>query len=384
MSDLDITPFAIHVDDEAIEDLRLRLARTRWPDQMPDVGWDYGAPVEAVKRLCTYWHDEFNWHTAQQKLNEWPQFHTTIDGQNIHFAHIRSRHEHAIPLMITHGWPGSIAEFLKVVGPLVDPVARGGDAKDAFHLVIPSIPGYGFSGPTTARGWNVARAATAFGSLMHRLGYERFGVQGGDWGSIISAHIAGQFPDHVIGCHVNMVMGKPASTENPLEGVLPEEVAGIEYMKEFRAHEVGYQDIQKTRPQTLAYGLTDSPAGLAGWILEKFRQWSDCQGDPFTAFTMDELCTNLSIYWFTATINSSTRLYFETIGPGRGVPLPYVRVPTGCALFPKELFQAPKVWAERQYNVTRWSRFERGGHFAALEEPELLVDDIRAFFSTVR
>jgi pimeloyl-ACP methyl ester carboxylesterase len=377
--------YNVNISHEDVNDLRRRLARIRWPDQLADVGWDYGAPIEAVKRLCTYWRDEFSFDLFQQKLNEWPQYTTNIDGENIHFVHIRSPHEGAFPLMMTHGWPGSIAEFQKVAAPLVDPVSFGGRAEDAFHLVLPSIPGYGFSGPTTQRGWDVARVAQAFGALMEGLGYAAngYGVQGGDWGSIISAHTAVQFPDAVKGCHLNMVVARPPA-ENPMDGVLPEEMAGLGAMQEFRTHEVAYQEIQKTRPQTLAYGLTDSPAGLAGWILEKFRQWSDCDGDPFKAFTFDELCTNISIYWFTGTINSSTRLYYETIGPGRQTPLPRVEVPTACALFAKELYLPPRVWADRQYNVQQWNRFDRGGHFAALEQPQLLVNDIRTFFATIR
>ncbi len=376
-------PFRIDVSGGVIVDLQDRLHRTRWPDQMPGTEWQYGTELEALRTLCTYWADSYDWRTAEAALNEWPQFTVMIDGQNIHYAHIRSPHADAMPLVLTHGWPGSIAEFLKIVGPLTNPTEHGGQASDAFHVVIPSIPGYGFSGPTTEPGWDVARVARSTAALMAGLGYERYVAQGGDWGAIISSHIGAHDPSHVAGVHINMVVARPPEG-NPLEGVLPEEMSGLASMGNFRDNETGYQEIQKTRPQTLSYGLTDSPAGLAGWILEKFRQWSDCDGDPFTVYTFDELCTNIMIYWVTGTINSSTRLYYETLGPGRATPFPRVEVPTGCAVFPKEIYQSPRSWAEKQYNVQHWSRFERGGHFAAMEQPVALVDDIRAFVRTLR
>ena len=377
-------PFRIDVPDSVIEDLKARLHNTRWPDQMPGTEWEYGTELTAVKKLCAYWADEYDWRAAEASLNAWPQFKATVGGQTLHYAHIRSAHPDALPLVLTHGWPGSIAEFLKVAGPLLDPVAHGGSPADAFHLVIPSILGYGFSGPTTVRGINTLHVSISISMLMAHLGYERYGVQGGDWGSIISSGMGLVDPAHVVGVHVNMVMGRPTDPANPLDGVLPDELPGLEFMKNFRVNEIGYQEIQKTRPQTLAYGLTDSPAGLAGWILEKFRQWSDCDGDPFNAFSMDELCTNLMIYWVTGTINSSTRLYFETIGAGNSAVMPKIEVPVGCAVFPKELYQAPRAWAENQYNVKHWSRFSAGGHFAAMEQPEVLVGDIQSFFRLVR
>ena len=381
----ELTPFTIDVADDVITDLRDRLHNTRWPDQIDDAAWEYGTDRAALQRLCTYWADEFDWSAAQARLNRWPQFTTTIDGQNVHFLHARSPHPGALPLVITHGWPGSIAEFEKIIGPLTDPVAHGGDAADAFHVVCPSMPGYGFSGPTHERGWTIQRVAATVATLMATLGYDHYGAQGGDWGAVVTTHLGSQDASHVVGIHLNMVVaGPPHGAADVMAGVLPEEMAGIDHMADFREHETGYQAIQGTRPQTLAYGLTDSPAGLAGWILEKFRQWGDCDGDPFSAFTLDELCTNLTIYWATGTINSSMRLYYETMGPGRRKPAPPVPVPTGAAIFPKELYQPPRVWADRQYNITRWTRFEKGGHFAALEQPAALVDDVRAFFRTVR
>ena len=377
-------PFRIDVPQETIDDLQNRLCNTRWPDQLPGTTWEYGADITALRKLCRHWSETFDWRQSESLLNAWPQFTVNIDGQRIHYAHIRSTHSNAMPLVLTHGWPGSIAEFLKIVGPLTDPAAHGGDPDDAFHVVVPSIPGYGFSGPTTDRGWDVARVARATATLMAGLGYDRYVAQGGDWGSVISSHIGVLDAGHVAGIHINMVVARPPTGGSPLDGVLPEEMAGLAYMANFRGHETGYQEIQKTRPQTLAYGLTDSPAGLAGWILEKFRQWSDCDGDPFNTFTLDELCTNIMIYWVTGTINSSTRLYYESLGPDRATPLPRVNVPTGCALFPKELYQAPRVWADAQYNVQHWSRFAHGGHFAAMEQPVELVNDIRAFVRTLR
>lgn len=384
-----LTPFRIDVADSVLADLKARLTNARWPDELDGVGWDYGATLAAVKHLCTYWLNEFDWRSAEARLNEWPQFTTTIDGQNIHYAHVRSPHDGAFPLVVTHGWPGSIMEFQKIVGPLTNPTEHGGTASDAFHLVIPSIPGYGFSGPTVERGWNVVRVGQAWATLMARLGYERYGAQGGDWGAIITPNVAAADPDHVVGIHLNMVSARPLNPSDLMEGVRPEEADGVRYLGEFQEHETGYQAIQRTRPQTLAYGLTDSPVGLAGWILEKFRQWSDHdRSNPmgvFDAFTLDELCTNLTIYWVTGTINSSCRLYYESAGPGRRPPFPKVSAPTGCALFPFELYRPPRAWADKTYpNITQWTTMERGGHFAALEAPDLLVDDVRAFFRSIR
>lgn len=385
MSNAEHEPFRIDVSDAVLDDLKARLRNTRWPTELPDVGWDYGSTLEATKHLCTYWSEHFDWRSAEAALNKWPQFTTEIDGQQIHYAHIVSPHPDALPLLLTHGWPGSISEFLKIVEPLVNP----NDPADAFHLVIPSIPGYGFSGPTNDRGWNVARVARAWAELMNRLGYARYGAQGGDWGAVITPEVAHAAPDRVVGVHVNMVVARPLNPANPMEGVEPNEIEGIRYLAEFQQHEIGYQAIQKTRPQTLAYGLHDSPAGLAGWILEKFRQWSDHdRANPmgvFDAFTLDELCTNLTIYWVTGTIGSSCRLYYETIGPDRTSAGPQVTVPSGCALFPFELYRPPRAWAEARYtDIRQWTKMARGGHFAALEAPGLLVSDVQSFFRMVR
>lgn len=381
----DIRPFTISVPEADLVDLRDRLARTRWPDQIPQSGWDYGTDKATLQELCEYWRSGYDWRRWEALLNSFPQFLTEIGGQRVHFLHVRSPHAGALPLVITHGWPGSVFEFYKIIGPLADPTAHGGDAADAFHVVCPSMPGYGWSGPTTTPGWDIRKVAETIAALMAALGYGRYGAQGGDWGAIATAQLGLVDPDHLAGIHMNMVVARAPDPANPTDGVTPDEMAGLGAMAHFQEYETGYQRIQGTKPQTLAYGLHDSPAGLAGWLLEKFRTWSDCDGDVYRRFTRDELLTNLMIYWTTGTIGSSVRLYCETTRARRmGSPGERVNVPTGCAIFPKELFQPPRKWAESAFNVTHWTRMPSGGHFAALEEPALLVDDVRAFFRTLR
>jgi pimeloyl-ACP methyl ester carboxylesterase len=342
-----------------------------------------------VQHLCEYWLDGYDWRAAEAALNTWPQFTTTVDPDgggdiHLHFVHARSPEPDALPLIITHGWPGSIVEFQRVVGPLTDPVAHGGNAADAFHVVAPSLPGYAFSGPTTRRGVDIRVAAQANAALMAGLGYDRYVAQGGDWGAMATQHIALVDPDHVAAIHLNMVVAGPPDPANPTDGVTPEEMAGLASMGEFVANETGYQQIQGTKPQTLAYGLTDSPAGLAAWIYEKFRTWSDCDGDPLNIFTIDELLTNITVYWVTGTINSSTRMYYESMKSKRFGAAERVQQPVGVANFPKELYQPPRAWAETRYNIQRWERFDQGGHFAAMEQPDVLVREIREFFRSVR
>ncbi len=380
------TPFRIEVPDDVLADLRDRLARTRWPAQLDDAGWDYGTELSYLQELCAYWQNDFDWRAAEHGLNSWPQFETEVDGEHLHFIHARSPHADAVPLIITHGWPGSVVEFLDILGPLTDPVAHGGDAADAFHVVCPSMPGYGWSGPTHQQGWDIRRVAEANATLMARLGYERYGAQGGDWGAIATTLLGLADPDHLIGLHVNMVIaGPPTGSTNPMQGLTEAEMQAVADMTHFQQQETGYQAIQGTKPQTLGYGLTDSPAGLAGWIVEKFRTWSDCNGDVESSFTKDELLTNITAYWVTNTISSSVRLYCESQRARANGPAPdFVEVPTGVAIFPKELYRAPRSWAEAAYNIKHWTVMPRGGHFAAMEEPELLVDDIRAFFRLVR
>jgi microsomal epoxide hydrolase len=385
MSDA-IQPFRIQVSDETLADLRERLARTRLPDQLEDAGWDYGTELGYLKELVAYWRDKFDWRAQEVLLNFFPQFHTEIDGQRVHFIHVRSAHPGAFPLVVTHGWPGSIFEFHKIIGPLVDPAAHGGDPRDAFDVVCPSIPGYGFSDPPRTRGWDAQRMAQTNAALMARLGYGRYGAQGGDWGAIISTQNALVDPAHCAAIHLNMVVAfPPAGVADPMAGLSDVEKLGLADLAHFQKEETGYQQIQGTKPQTLGYGLTDSPAGLAAWIVEKFRTWSDCGGDVETRFTKDELLTNVMIYWITGSITSSTRLYYETMKSGRFGPAQQrIETPTGCAIFPKELYRAPRAWAERAFNVQQWTRMPRGGHFAALEEPGLLVEDVRSFFRKQR
>jgi pimeloyl-ACP methyl ester carboxylesterase len=378
-----IERFRIRVDDATLDDLRLRLARTRFPDQIAGTGWEYGTPIGYVRQLVEYWRDEYDWRAEEARLNELDHFRTRIDDQSIHFIHARSHHADALPLLITHGWPGSVAEFLDVVPRLTDPERHGGRAEDAFHVVAPSLPGYGFSEPPRTPGWDVRRIAGAFIELMHRLGYSRYGAQGGDWGAQVATRIAAYDPDHCVALHLNMpIAGAP---EEPLP-ITEEEEAGLAAMARFQREEAAYAQLQGSKPQTLGLALNDSPAGLLSWIVEKFRTWSDCDGDPATVFTRDQLITNVMLYWVTETITSSARLYWETMHSGAlQDPPDFVAVPTGIARYPKEeVLRFPRAWVEQRYNVTHWAVMPRGGHFAAMEQPELFVDDVRTFFRTVR
>jgi len=379
-------PFRIDVPDGVLTDLRERLARTRLPDQIDGAGWDYGTELGYLRELVAYWRDKFDWRAQEAALNRFAQFRTALDGVLLHFVHMRSPHPGAFPLVITHGWPGSIFEFHKVIGPLVDPPAHGGEARDAFHVVCPSIPGYGFSEPPRTRGWDARRMAEINAKLMARLGYGRYGAQGGDWGAIISTQNAQVDPEHCAAIHLNMVVAlPPQGVADPMAGLSDVEKKAVADLFAFQKDETGYQAIQGSKPQTLGYGLNDSPAGLAAWIVEKFRTWSDCGGDVERRFTRDELLTNVTIYWVAQSITSSTRLYYETMKSGRfGPAAGRIEQPTGCAIFPKELYRAPRAWAERVYNVQQWTVMPAGGHFAALEEPKLLVDDVRSFFRKVR
>jgi microsomal epoxide hydrolase len=377
-----IEPFTVSVPQDDLDDLRARLLRTRWPDQIPGTGWDAGTDQGYLQELCDYWAQGFDWRRTEAWLNRWPQFRTTVDGQQIHFIHARSEHSNAIPLLLLHGWPGSVLEFVKIVGPLVDPTGHGGRIEDAFHVVCMSLPGFTFSGPTGDTGWHSARMASAAATLMRRIGYDRFGVQGGDWGASVASCVAEQHPEAVIGLHVNFVLH---SGPQPEDGELtPQEV---EILHDLDAHldtGTGYQMLQRTKPQTLAYGLNDSPAGLAGWIVEKFHAWTD--GDPDVLIGRDEMLANITAYWLTQTAGSAARIYFETHRAGLdAAPLSGVDVPTGCAVFPHEIYRGSRRWAERVYrDIRRWTELPRGGHFAALERPEELVSEIRAFFATLR
>jgi epoxide hydrolase len=377
-----IERFEIRVDDSLLADLRTRLERTRIPDQIPDTGWEYGIPLDYLRELVEHWHGSYDWRAEEARLNELEHFRTTVDGQSIHFIHARSEHTEALPLLLTHGWPGSVVEFLDVIERLTAPEAYGGRASDAFHVVAPSLPGYGFSGPTSARGWNVQRVARAFVELMARLGYSRYGAQGGDWGAQVATGIGALDPDHCAAIHLNMPIGAPPEERIPLTD---EDKADLAAMQSFQRGESGYALEQATKPQTLGVGLNDSPAGLLAWIVEKFRTWSDCDGDPENVFTRNQLITNVMIYWVTQTITSSARLYWEHQHTGSAEAVPeFVGVPTGVARYPKEVVRFPRSWVERRYNVTHWAEMPRGGHFAAMEQPALFTDDVRAFFRTVR
>lgn len=380
-----IEPFRIAASDAALADLGERLARTRFPDEIPGSGWDYGSELAYMRELVAYWRERYDWRAAEARLNALPQFRAVVDGLGIHFIHVRGRGPSPLPLVITHGWPGSVAEFVDVIGPLTDPAAHGGDPADAFDVVCPSMPGYGFSDHPREPGMDPERIAALWAQLMQGLGYARFGAQGGDWGSMVSTYLGYRHAAQVVGVHLNMVIAFPPDPANPAAGLTQEELIPLMEAQRFLKEETGYQRIQGTKPQTLAYGLNDSPAGLAAWIVEKFRTWSDCDGDLERRFTKDQLLTNIMLYWLPQTANSSCRLYCETMRAAKFPPTDFrVEVPTGCAIFPRELIRPPRAWVEKLYDVQRWTPMPRGGHFAAMEEPALLVEDVRAFFRPLR
>lgn len=378
-------PFRIGVSDATLADLRERLARTRFPDELDDVGWDYGTPLAYVKELVAYWRDHYDWRTHEARLNQLPQFTARVGDLDVHYIHVRGKGPKPFPLVMTHGWPGSVVEFEKIIPLLTDPGAHGGDPADAFDLVCPSMIGYGFSGHARDRGMDAERMAGVWVELMRGLGYTRFGAQGGDWGSMVSTYLGARHADVVAAIHLNMVIAFPLNESNPMEGVEEDEAPALMQMAQFMNLETGYQRIQGTKPQTLGYGLNDSPAGLAAWIVEKFRTWSDCGGNVESRFTKDELLTNVMLYWAPQAITSSMRLYYEMMQSGKFPPTHFrVDVPTGCAIFPQEIVKPPRKWAEKLFNVQQWTRMPAGGHFAAMEEPHALADDVRRFFRTVR
>ena len=379
-----IRSFVVDVPEPVLDDLRVRLRRTRYPDEIPGSAWEYGTNLVYLKGLVTYWSDEFDWREQERQINELDHFKTEIDGLDIHFLHQRSPVEGATPLLISHGWPGSFLEFAKVIGPLTDPVAHGGKAEDAFHLVIPSIPGFGFSDKPQDRGYGPAQMGDIFAQLMDRLGYERYALQGGDWGSAITRRIASEQADRVIGLHLNLVSaGPPAGVADPEAGISAEELERAREREAFWAPERGYSAIQGTKPQTLGYAMNDSPAGWAAWVIDKVHVLCDCPGGHEDKFTKDELLTNITLYWVTQTATSASRIYYESRRTGGGAAS-YIEVPTGAALFPKEIAYPPRKWAEARYNIVRWTEMPRGGHFAALEEPELYIEDVQAFFRELR
>lgn len=367
----EIRPFRIAIPQSDLDDLRERLSRTRWPDRECVRDWSQGIPLDYVRELAAYWADGYDWRAREERLNRFEQFVTEIDGLDIHFIHRRSPNPDALPLVMTHGWPGSVAEFSKVIEPL----------SEDFHIVCPALPGYGFTGKPTSTGWTVERIATAWDTLMKRLGYQRYGAQGGDWGAMVTSQIGRNGGSHLSGCigiHLNMPIAAPTG---PLDNPTPAELAALEAFSYYEKWDSGYSKQQSTRPQTLGYGLADSPVGQLAWIVEKFWAWTDCDGHPENALSKDEMLDDVMLYWLTNSGASSARLYWESFGKlTRGK----VEVPTGVAAFPKEIMKAPRNWCEARYNITHWTDMPRGGHFAAYEQPELFTEDVRAFFCTVR
>ncbi|CUU56839.1 epoxide hydrolase [Parafrankia irregularis] len=384
MRNVAVEPFTIEVPQHELDELRRRVLATRWPEEIPGSGSTYGANLDAVRGLAHYWAAGYDWRRHERELNGFPQFTTVIDGQKLHFLHVRSPHAEALPLVLTHGWPGSVSEFVKVIEPLVDPVGTGGDPADAFHVVVPSLPGYGFSGPTTEAGWDVRRTAQAFDELMARLGYDRYGAQGGDWGSMVTRHLGALAPKRVVGMHVNMLPAFPSGAPDDLADLTPNEARQRARGEEYMAAGQGYLAIQSSRPQTLAYALLDSPVGLLAWIAEKFWAWTDHDGRWQDAITPDELLTDVSIYWFTGTAGSAARMYYESMSSLAVLPPATREVPLGVASFPAEILLGRRRWVETDHDLRQWSEFDRGGHFAALEQPDLLVSDVRKFFRTLR
>jgi epoxide hydrolase len=381
----EILPFHIDIPQTAIDDLNDRLARTRWPSELPDIGWSRGVPVDYLKGLAEYWGAGYDWRAHETRLNAFPQFTTEIDGQTIHFLHVESPEPNATPLMLIHGWPGSFVEFIELIRPLTDPAAYGGDAADAFHLVIPSVPGMGFSTPLSEAGWTHSCIAKAFTELMSRLGYDRYGVQGGDIGAF-EAPLMGQLdPERIIGVHVNALVTFPSGDPAELEGLTEAEQERLARFQNFEQDMSGYSAIQGTRPQTVAYGLADSPTGQLAWVVEKFKEWTDPSAAlPEDAVDRDHILTNVSIYWFSNTAGSSANLYYETYhDPSLFAPRERGTVPTGVAVSTTQDV-AIRHLAERDHNVVRWTEFDKGGHFAAMENPEFLIEDVRAFFRGLR
>jgi len=376
----EIRPFQIDIPDAALEDLVRRLENTRWPEKEPVDDWSQGLPLAYARELGDYWLQEYDWREREAYYNEFPQFITEIDGLGIHFIHYTSPHSRARPLIVTHGWPGSVVEFHKVIRPLVDPVAYGGEARDAFHVVCPSLPGYGFSGKPNDTGWGVEKIAKVWDELMRRLGYPRYFAQGGDWGSAVTTAIGLQNLGRCAGLHVNMPSAGPTqeALENPTERD-KQALGGAAYYRKWGA---GYSKQQSTRPQTLGYGLVDSPMAQATWIIEKFFEWTDCNGHPENAISRDELLDNVMFYWLTASGTSSARLYWESFNKAFGGLADHtVSLPAGCSIFPKEIVATPRSWAAQRYaNIVYWNELDQGGHFAAFEQPESFVAELRACF----
>jgi pimeloyl-ACP methyl ester carboxylesterase len=375
-----IRPFTLAVPQDQIDDLHRRLDMTRWAERETVDDWSQGTPLAVLQDLAAYWRDGYDWRACEARLNTLGQSVTEIDGLDIHFLHVRSPEPGAMPLLLTHGWPGSVIEFLRVIGPLSDPVTHGGEAKDAFHLVIPSLPGFGFSAKPQGTGWGVERIARAWAELMHRLGYDRWVAQGGDWGAFVTNKIGEQAPEGCAGIHLNMPIGGP--TQSARENPTAEEQHAFDRMQFYKAWDSGYATQQATRPQSLGYGLVDSPVGLAGWIYEKLQVWSDNSGRATDVLGCDAVLDNIMLYWLGAAGASSARIYWESFGKAKPQE---VTMPVGVSTFPKDIMPAPRSWVERRMkNIVYWNELPRGGHFAAWEQPELFVDELRKCFALMR
>jgi pimeloyl-ACP methyl ester carboxylesterase len=373
-----ITPFAINIGADAVADLQARIRNTRWPDAETTSDWSQGVPLAYVQELVQYWGEEYDHQRLATRLNAYDNCKTELLGLGIHFMHIKSSNAQSRPLLLTHGWPGSVVEFLKTIGPLTEPQDHGGDAKDAFHLVIPSLPGYGFSDKPTETGWSVEKTADAWAELMARLGYERYFAQGGDWGAVVTSHVGRRDPEHCLGIHLNMVTVPPDPSASDLTAIELSALAGLKF---YQDSDSGYSKQQATRPQTLGYGLADSPSGQAAWIVEKFYQWMDCQGHPENVVSRDELLDDIMMYWLNGTGASSARLYWESFGAASGAAIP-VTVPMGASIFPKEIFRTSQRFASAVYqNIVFWRDKDTGGHFAAFEQPEVFVSELRDCFA---
>ncbi len=380
----DISPFTVAIADTELQDLQLRLARTRWPERETVDDWSQGIPSHYTRELASYWASTYDWRRFEQKLNSWPQFKTTIEDIDIHFIHRRSPHENALPLIISHGWPGSVAEFHKVIDALADPTAHGGKAEDAFHVVAPSLPGYGFSGKPTSPGTSVEKIGRMWGQLMARLGYQRYVAQGGDWGSVITQSMGQTETQHCAGIHITL----PIVTPDPdtMDNLTEQEQSALEAMTFYNDWDSGYSKQQSTRPQTLGYGLADSPVGQMAWIVEKFYAWMDCEKDgskhPEHVLSKDELLDNVMMYWLNNTAASSARLYWESFNTPNIEP---IDMPVGCSMFPREIFLCSRRWVEKRFsNLIYWNELDRGGHFAALELPEVFMKEVRTCFRSLR
>ena len=385
-------PFRIEIPQAELDDLRRRIAATRWPDCGPSVGWERGVPTDYLRELAGHWLDDYDWRAAEAALNRHPQFTTTIDGATVHFLHVRSPEPDALPLVLTHGWPSSVAEFEKVIGPLTDPVAHGGDAADAFDLVIPSIPGYGFSRPLPDAGWNPSRVAAAWIELMGRLGYERYAAQGGDWGSWVSLEIGRSDPDHVVGVHTNTLYTFPSGDPEELADLSEQDQARLGMLAHFEADGAGYFKLLGTRPVTPSYGLTDSPVGQLAWIVEKFKEWTIPAERPEDVLDRDQMLTTATIHWLTGTAGSAAQMYYEVeqqrlaaMSGAAGGPPPPIEVPVGVAVFPDDAILPLRKLAERDLaKIAGWTEYDRGGHFPAMEVPDVFVTELQTFFRALR